>query len=49
MKKIIKKFARNFSFEISSYRPSNTAAAQLVNGLKESGINVVLEICANEG
>ena len=49
MKKIIKKIACNFSFEISSYRPSNTAAAQLVNALKESGINVVFDIGANEG
>jgi hypothetical protein len=49
MKKINKKIARNFGFEISSYRPSNTAAAQLVNALKESGINVVFDIGANEG
>jgi hypothetical protein len=34
MKKIIKKIARNFSFEISSYRPSNTAVAQSINAPK---------------
>ena len=49
MKKIIRKIARNFGVEITRYRPSNSAAAQLVKALEIAGINVVLDIGANEG
>jgi hypothetical protein len=49
MKKIIKKIARNFGFDITRYCPSNTAIVQLVNTLKMTDINVVFDIGANEG
>jgi FkbM family methyltransferase len=49
MKKVIKKIARNFGFNISRYCPFNTAIAQLVNILKMTDINVVFDIGANEG
>ena len=49
MKNIIRKLARSFGFEITRYRPSNSAAAQLAKALEVAGINVVFDIGANEG
>ncbi len=49
LKKIVKKMARSFGIEITRYRPSNSAAAQLAKALEVAGINVVFDIGANEG
>ena len=49
MNKNIKKIARNLGIEISRYRPSNSATAQLAKALEVAGINVVFDIGANEG
>ncbi len=48
LKKIIRKLARSIGIEITRYRPSNSAAAQLVKALEVAGINVVFDIGANE-
>jgi FkbM family methyltransferase len=49
MKKTIRKIARSVGIDITRYRPSNSAAAQLVKALEVAGINVVFDIGANEG
>lgn len=49
MKKNLRKLARGIGVEITRYRPSSSAAAQLVKALEVAGISVVFDIGANEG
>ncbi len=49
MKTIIKKIFSTFGLQITQYRPSNSAAAQLGKALDLAGINMVFDIGANEG
>lgn len=49
MKKLIRKIARNFGLEVSRYRPSNSAQAQICQALNLANINVVFDVGANEG
>ena len=49
MKNLIKKIGRNLGIELSRFRPSNSAPAQLAKALELAGINVVFDIGANEG
>jgi hypothetical protein len=49
LKKIIRKIVRNLSIEIDRYRPSNSSSAQLAKVLEFLGINLVFDICVNEG
>lgn len=46
---LIKKTFRIYGLELSRYRPTNSAGAQLVKALEVAGINVVFDIGANEG
>jgi len=49
MKMLVRKVARKLGFEITRYRPSNSAPAQLVKALEVAGINMGFDIGANEG
>lgn len=49
MKKFVRELTRSFGVEITRYRPSNSAAAQLAKALEISGIDVVFDVGANEG
>lgn len=49
LKKFIRDTCRGFSLEIRRYSPSASPTAQIVSSLKHFGIDLVIDVGANQG